>query len=268
MNGILNVAATIAALAKKLAAVDAFARNVSKEPGPAGPRGPQGATGDKGDPGDDGLQGAKGDRGDPGPRGEKGDPGDAGPQGAAGPRGEKGEKGDRGEKGEKGDTGPVPEHEWSGTKLRWKKPDGKWGKYVDLKGEKGPAGKNAGTIVVRSGSGIGSVGVGNEGIEPNGVVVLQGGQLVSLSVAQFTNYVVGSLDMGSNYARRADFVGETIIYRGEAAPGTADTSAAWRIKRIEFSVGGDGKQDVVEKWAGGVDGFVHAWTDRAALEYA
>jgi hypothetical protein len=52
-----------------------------------------------------------------------------------GRRGSKGEpgvsiKGDPGEKGEKGD---IPKHEWSTTKLRFEKPDGTWGEWVDLK---------------------------------------------------------------------------------------------------------------------------------------
>lgn len=36
--------------------------------------------------------------------------------------------------GAKGDT---PNYAWSGTQLRFEKPDGSWGAYVNLKGEKG-----------------------------------------------------------------------------------------------------------------------------------
>lgn len=57
--------------------------------------------------------------------------GDPGPQG---PRGE------RGQQGPQGDVGPAPEHEWRGTELRFQHSDGSWGKYVDLKGDKGPQG--------------------------------------------------------------------------------------------------------------------------------
>lgn len=42
-----------------------------------------------------------------------------------------------GEKGDKGDTGPMPNHDWSGTALRFENPDGTWGDRVDLKGEPG-----------------------------------------------------------------------------------------------------------------------------------
>lgn len=42
-----------------------------------------------------------------------------------------------GEKGDKGDTGPMPNHDWSGTALRFQNPDGTWGDRVDLKGDPG-----------------------------------------------------------------------------------------------------------------------------------
>ena len=42
-----------------------------------------------------------------------------------------------GEKGDKGDTGPMPNHDWSGTALRFENPDGTWGDRVDLKGDPG-----------------------------------------------------------------------------------------------------------------------------------
>jgi len=40
----------------------------------------------------------------------------------------------QGEQGEQGETGAPPEHEWSGTSVRFKNPDGTWGDFVDLKG--------------------------------------------------------------------------------------------------------------------------------------
>lgn len=39
--------------------------------------------------------------------------------------------------GEKGDIGPMPNHDWSGTVLRFQNPDGTWGDRVDLKGDPG-----------------------------------------------------------------------------------------------------------------------------------
>lgn len=37
--------------------------------------------------------------------------------------------------------GDIPDHYWSGTSLRFQKPDGSWGDFVDLKGEKGDSTK-------------------------------------------------------------------------------------------------------------------------------
>ena len=51
-------------------------------------------------------------------------------------------QGAAGKKGEKGDIGPMPGHEWQGTKLRFEKPAGGWGEYVELRGPKGARGTN------------------------------------------------------------------------------------------------------------------------------
>lgn len=82
----------------------------------------------------EGPRGEKGEQGDPGEEGPKGDKGDPGP------RGLKGDKGDRGPDGEKGEIGPMPDHQWRDTSLRFQDPDGTWGRYVNLKGEKGDPG--------------------------------------------------------------------------------------------------------------------------------
>lgn len=65
------------------------------------------------------------------------------------------------------------------------------------------------------------------------------------------------------YAKRVDFIGETDAYVGEANPGTAEATAAWRIKKLTFV--GD---DVETRWAAGAAQFVHAWTDRLTLTYS
>lgn len=122
------------------------------DPGDTGPQGPQGIQGPKGDTGDTGPRGPAGEKGDTGPQGPagpKGDPGIQGPEGPQGPQGEKGATGNPGPKGDTGDAGPAgadgapglpPEHEWQGTALRFKEPDGSWGQAVDLRG---PAGSSA-----------------------------------------------------------------------------------------------------------------------------
>ena len=58
-------------------------------------------------------------------------------------------------------------------------------------------------------------------------------------------------------------VGDTLIYRGEAAPGADESASVWRIKRIQFAPDGD----VTETWADGVAEFAYVWTDRTSLTY-
>ena len=36
--------------------------------------------------------------------------------------------------------GSAPEHEWSGTSVRFKNPDGSWGPFVDIRGDTGEQG--------------------------------------------------------------------------------------------------------------------------------
>lgn len=50
-------------------------------------------------------------------------------------------EGPRGPKGDPGPPGPAPKHEWDDTRLRFQRPDGKWGEWVDLQG---PAGASRG----------------------------------------------------------------------------------------------------------------------------
>ena len=61
------------------------------------------------------------------------------------------------------------------------------------------------------------------------------------------------------YAKRTDFVSDTVIYRGEAAVGTLDSEAAWRIRRLTIA----SDDDVTEEWANGNANFVNRWIDRA-----
>ncbi len=58
-----------------------------------------------------------------------------GPQGPAGPTGPMGAP---------GSAGLPPEHQWDGTSLRFKNPDGSWGSWVDLQGTTG--GSGSGTV--------------------------------------------------------------------------------------------------------------------------
>jgi hypothetical protein len=183
----------------------------------------------------------------------------------------KGDIGERGPAGIPGERGAVPRHEWQGTTLRFEQADGTWGKAVDLQGKPGKPG-DAGRIVVvgrggRSGTDLSDLLPGSQNVEPAGIAVMQGGQWVNLPWSAFIQTITGAVDMASELSRRTDFVGDTVVYRGEAAPGASETSAVWRIKKIEFVTGEDGKQDVNEYWAGGDATFTNAWADRATLGY-
>jgi len=108
----------------------------------------RGDRGDKGDKGDRGDKGDKGDKGDPGKGGKDGVDGKDGLDGKDGVEGKIGPQGTPGEKGDK------PGHQWKGSKLRFERPDGSWGKYVDLQGKDGNSwsivGKSAGSVTVQS----------------------------------------------------------------------------------------------------------------------
>lgn len=73
--------------------------------------------------------------------------------------------------------------------------------------------------------------------------------------------VMGEEDMV--YSKRIDFVGEDIIYRGEAAVGSSETDLVWRIRKIV--VAGDG--DIMETWAGGSAVFNKQWSQRTSYNY-
>ena len=65
-------------------------------------------------------------------------------------------------------------------------------------------------------------------------------------------------------AKRVDFLSETVVYIGEAQPGTTTASALWRIKRVTLGPG----EDVTEQWAGGSASFSQVWDNRFDLSYS
>lgn len=66
------------------------------------------------------------------------------------------------------------------------------------------------------------------------------------------------------YSKRVDFVGDTELYKAEAAVGSAESSPSWRIRKI--ALGTDG--DVTETWASGNSLFDKVWTNRTNLIYS
>lgn len=63
-------------------------------------------------------------------------------------------------------------------------------------------------------------------------------------------------------ALRLDDAGGGIMYIGVAAPGTAEGTAAWRIKEI-LTTGAD----VAILWPDGSSEYAFSWTARAGLNY-
>ena len=175
--------ALLALAVKQLRELKAAFAVLSKQPGPQGEQGP---VGERGEPG---LRGAQGETG---PRGADGAQGPAGPPGPPGPRGPKGERGERGEQGGRGETGPAPAHEWKGTRLRFQRPDGEWGRYVDLKGEPGaPAARVVGGFGgVAGGGGTNLDALPTAGsAEPTEFVVKQDGVWVRASIEQVRDWL-------------------------------------------------------------------------------
>jgi hypothetical protein len=66
------------------------------------------------------------------------------------------------------------------------------------------------------------------------------------------------------YSKRVDWVSDSVLYKGEAAVGSGESAAVWRIRKIVL--GAD--DDVTETWAEGVATFTHAWTDRLTKVYS
>lgn len=65
------------------------------------------------------------------------------------------------------------------------------------------------------------------------------------------------------YAKRTDFVGDDIVYRGEAPVGTLNSAAAWRIRKITIA----SDSDIIEEWADGSPLFTNIWNNRLSLFY-
>ena len=62
-------------------------------------------------------------------------------------------------------------------------------------------------------------------------------------------------------AVRLDDASATVSYVGEAAAGSAESAAAWRVKRIDESAG------TSILWADGDTNFDNVWDDRTSLTY-
>lgn len=65
------------------------------------------------------------------------------------------------------------------------------------------------------------------------------------------------------YAKRTDFIGDHVIYKGEAEPGSSESDAVWRIRKITFIA-----EDIKEEWADGQGTFNKVWSNRESYSYS
>lgn len=65
------------------------------------------------------------------------------------------------------------------------------------------------------------------------------------------------------YAKRVDFISDSVLYKAEAAVGSLESAAVWRIRKIVLGTDGD----VTETWASGNANFDKIWDNRASLTY-
>jgi hypothetical protein len=65
------------------------------------------------------------------------------------------------------------------------------------------------------------------------------------------------------YAKRVDFITDSLLYKGEAEVGALTSAAVWRVRRL--TIGSD--NDVTEEWANGNADFDKVWDNRAGFSY-
>ena len=82
-------------------------------------------------------------------------------------------------------------------------------------------------------------------------------------VYHITNYLEEDLEVP--YNTQVEFVGEDVMYRGWAEPGTETTESSWRICRVVFI---NSTKFTVTVWANGNGEFSNVWDDRSTLDYS
>lgn len=217
--------------------------------GNVGRQGPTGGRGPEGPPGRPGLDPIDGAQGPAGPIGPEGPPGES----IEGRAGDVGPKGPKGPKGDKGDVGPIPAHKWDGTRLAFEKPNGKFGRAIELRG---PGGGRGGAGVKDT---YGSIALNGTNLEFKKLGAMGPDTIVDLS-----SLAGGGGDV--NNAQRVDEVG-SIIYIGDAVPGTSDGDALWRIKRVTFIKTGP-DTDAVTEWANGSETRDRVWNNHLSESYS
>lgn len=73
----------------------------------------------------------------------------------------------------------------------------------------------------------------------------------------------GTTDEEMPYAKRIDFITDSLLYKAEAAVGSLETDPVWRIHKVV--IGTD--SDVTETWADGDSTYTKVWADRLTYNY-
>ena len=111
-------------------------------------------------------------------------------------------------RGDDGDMGPMPRHQWKGTKLRFEDGErGNWGKFVDLKGKPGPPGPPG------TGGGQRLAGLGllpDQVADTDTVVIERAGALYRVTISALKNVFGG----GGSAPTDAVLVGSETVQAG------------------------------------------------------
>jgi len=70
------------------------------------------------------------------------------------------------------------------------------------------------------------------------------------------------------YTKEVDQITDTLMYIGEADPGSATSAPTWRIRKIQIITDGNGYDDIVINWADGTGSPVKIWDNRLSYPYS
>jgi len=65
------------------------------------------------------------------------------------------------------------------------------------------------------------------------------------------------------YTKRLDTISDSLMYKAEAAAGSLESAAVWRISRITII-----SDDISETWADGNTNFDNVWDNHLSLSYS
>lgn len=223
--------------------------------GRAGIDGKDGRDGKDGFNGIDGKNGRDGKAGLDGLRGQRGAKGDIGADGKDGFMGEDGDPGLDGKDGKDGDPANRVYHlqkkpgdefgmdgDWCFTELSemFVREGGKWKIYRMI---------SAGGISrVRKLQDIGNIKITNLAI--NDVLVWNGSYWENTAMVEDKTILY-------------DYVSASVTYFGYAAPGSAEGSSVWKIKKMVTT-----GSDFTVAYANGAATYVNSWTNRASYTYS